>query len=475
MKLPFTFFLALRYLRPKRTFLSIITLICIAGVMLGVMVPIVVLSVMTGFDRELREKVVGFDAHLTIHGDGILRDWRQIIDETKAVPGVTAVAPFVQGRVLVEYNNRRLAPYIRGVDPVLEEQVSSIRKYIPAGSGSYDLTGNNALIGSELAESLGIGVGDTLSIYSPSNISQILDSIDQANPEPPDAASAKLDNDHVSPTPNNSTATPLTFSSVPSVSSVANPTDPRAALAHVRELVLPLDVTIAGIFKSGRYSYDSDFLLVPLNVAQDLYTLEDNIHGLSVKTTDADRAPEFQRTLNRLLAKNHPNQPVEAASWIEQNSQLFDAITVERNVMFFLLLFIVIVAAFGIMSTLITTTVQKTREIGVIKALGARVSQILWIFLAQGIVVGFFGTLTGLGLGILIVAQRNEFRAWLSRTLHMEIFPSAIYQFSEIPAVIVPRDVATICVSGFVICTIAALIPAWFAARLDPVKALRFE
>ena len=471
MKLPFTFFLALRYLRPKRTFLSIITLICIAGVMLGVMVPIVVLSVMTGFDRELREKVVGFDAHLTIHGDGILRDWRQIIDETKAVPGVTAVAPFVQGRVLVEYNNRRLAPYIRGVDPVLEEQVSSIRKYIPAGNGSYDLTGNNALIGSELAESLGIGLGDTLSIYSPSNISQILDSIDQANPETPDADTPA--------TPLSSQADPGTNrtneSNMSHRSSPPPPTDPRAALAHVRELVLPLDVTIAGIFKSGRYSYDSDFLLVPLNVAQDLYTLEDNIHGLSVKTTDADRAPEFQRTLNRLLAKNHPNQPVEAASWIEQNSQLFDAITVERNVMFFLLLFIVIVAAFGIMSTLITTTVQKTREIGVIKALGARVSQILWIFLAQGVVVGFFGTLTGLGLGVLIVAQRNEFRAWLSRTLHMEIFPSAIYQFAEIPAVIVPRDVATICVSGFIICTIAALIPAWFAARLDPVKALRFE
>jgi len=431
LKLPFTFFLALRYLRPKRTFLSIITLICIAGVTLGVMVPIVVLSVMTGFDRELREKVVGFDAHLTIgNSGGVLQGWRKIMDDTRAIPGVTAIAPFVQGRVLVEFNNRRLAPYIRGIDPVLEEHVSSIKKYIPAGSGTYDLTGNNAIIGTDLAASLDIGVGDTLSIYSPSNIGQILDSLDRID---------------------------------------ANSND-KTALAQVRELVLPIDVTIAGIFKSGRFSYDSDYLLVPLNVAQELYTLEDNIHGLSVKTTNADLAPQFQKSIRQILPPD-----VDASTWIEQNSQLFDAINVERNVMFFLLLFIVIVAAFGIMSTLITTTVQKTREIGVIKALGARVSQILWIFLAQGIVVGVFGTLSGLGLGILIVAQRNEFRAWLSRVLHMEIFPTAIYQFAEIPAVIVPRDVAVICISGFVICTIAALIPAWFAARLDPVKALRFE
>ncbi len=434
LKLPFTFFLALRYLRPKRTFLSIITLICIVGVMLGVMVPIVVLSVMTGFDRELREKVVGFDAHLNIHSDGILKDWRKISDDARKIPGITAVAPFVQGRVLVEFNNRRLAPYIRGIDPVLEESVSSIKKYIPAGSGTYDLSNNNAIIGSDLADSLGIGLGDTLSIYSPSNISQVLDSLDKAGEHP-----EKAD-------------------------------DTRAALSEVRQLVLPIEVTISGIFHSGRYSYDSDYLLVPLNVAQELYTLEDNIHGLSVKTIDADRAPQFQEKLRAIL-----QPPNDVTTWIEQNSQLFDAITVERNVMFFLLLFIVIVAAFGIMSTLITTTVQKTREIGVIKALGARVGQILWIFLAQGIVVGFFGTLTGLGLGILIVAQRNEFRAWLSRTLHMEIFPTAIYQFAEIPAVLVPRDVALICVSGFVICTIAALIPAYFAARLDPVKALRFE
>ena len=430
MRLPFTFFLALRYLRPKRTILSSITLICVIGVTLGVMVPIVVLSVMTGFSQELREKVVGFDAHLNIQGDGILRNWRELMEKGNKIAGVTAIAPYVQGRVLVEFNNRRLAPYIRGINPELEEKVSAIRKFIPAGSGEFDLSGNNAIIGADLAASLQVGLGDSVQIYSPANLGSILDELDAAENSP----------------------------------------DSKASLAEVRELVLPVEVTIAGIFQSGRYAYDSDYLLVPLNVAQELYGLQDGVHGLSVKTINADNAALYQQAFNQILTP-----PEQASTWMEQNAQLFNAILVERNVMFFLLLFIVIVAAFGIMSTLITTTVQKTREIGVIKALGASVGQILWVFLAQGIVVGFFGTLSGLGLGILVVAQRNEFRRWLSETFRMEIFPSAIYQFTEIPAQIVPRDVALICVSAFVICTLAALIPAFLAARVDPVKAMRFE
>jgi lipoprotein-releasing system permease protein len=157
------------------------------------------------------------------------------------------------------------------------------------------------------------------------------------------------------------------------------------------------------------------------------------------------------------------------------NHQIFEAIRLERNVMFFLLFFIVVVAAFGIMSTLITVTVQKRREIGIMKALGANIAQIVWVFLGQGMVVGFFGTLTGLGLGMTLIRYRNEFSHWLANTLHIEIFPREVYQFSSIPAEVIPRDVTLICLSAFLICSIAALIPAYFAARLDPVKALRFE
>jgi lipoprotein-releasing system permease protein len=147
----------------------------------------------------------------------------------------------------------------------------------------------------------------------------------------------------------------------------------------------------------------------------------------------------------------------------------------ERHVMFFLLMFIVLVAAFGIMNTLITVTVQKTREIGILKALGARTSQIITIFLAQGMVVGIIGVASGLVLGMTLIRWRNEVSQALSSLLGIEIFPRAVYQFSEIPAEIVPSDVALICVSAFVICSLAALIPAWLASRLDPVKALRYE
>jgi lipoprotein-releasing system permease protein len=147
----------------------------------------------------------------------------------------------------------------------------------------------------------------------------------------------------------------------------------------------------------------------------------------------------------------------------------------ERNVMFFILLFIVIVAAFGIMNTLITVTVQKTREIGILKALGARTGQIIGVFVGQGIVVGIFGTLIGLATGIWLVQYRNQVSHWLSGVLGIEIFPQSIYQFAEIPAEIVPSDIAIICASAFAICTVAAVIPAWFAARMDPVSALRYE
>jgi lipoprotein-releasing system permease protein len=169
-------------------------------------------------------------------------------------------------------------------------------------------------------------------------------------------------------------------------------------------------------------------------------------------------------------------KPTEIAqTWIDLNKQFFEAVRLERTVMFFLLFFIVVVAAFGIMSTLITTTVQKRREIGIIKALGANVWQIVWVFLGQGAVTGLFGTLTGLGLGMTLIRYRNEFSHWLASTLHIEIFPREVYQFSAIPAEVVGIDVAKVCISAFIICSLAALIPAYFAARLDPVKALRYE
>ena len=423
----FSLFLALRYLKPKRTFLSIITLVSILGVTLGVMVLILVISVMTGFERELTRKVVGFDAHLMVSNSGVMDDWPEVMKQVSANREVTAVAPFVQGPVLVEFQSRRMAPKIRGIDPDLEGKVTNIRDFIIAGS--FDLDGDKTVLGSELARTLGAAVGDKINIYSPGNLNEILDELNRIEKE-----------------------------------------GDKASATALKQMILPTELEVTGIFESGRYLYDSEFVLVPLHVGQEIYNLGGGAHGLSVKTSDPFMAQQVKDELNDALTP-----PVMALTWIDLNKQLFDAIRMERNVMFFLLLFIILVAAFGIMNTLITVTVQKTREIGIMKALGARTVQIIGVFLAQGVVVGVFGTLTGLLAGITLVQYRNQVSDWMASTLGIEVFPRSIYQFSEIPAEVIPRDVAIICISAFIICSLAALIPAWFAARLDPVKALRYE
>jgi len=424
----FSLFLALRYLKPKRTFLSIITLVSILGVTLGIMVLILVISVMTGFEQELRRKVIGFDAHVIVANGGVLENWEATAEQARANPHVKAAAPFVQGPVIVEYQNRRLAPKIRGVDPELERKVVNVADFIV--DGKYDLNGSKTVIGSELARELGVGVGENVTIFSPGNFNQIIEELDR----------------------------------------VERSGDKSANVSALKQMILPTELEVAGIFESGRYLYDSEFLFVPLHIGQELYNLAGGAHGLALATTNPYLANSVRDELNDTLAP-----PQFAMSWIDMNKQIFDAIRMERNVMFFLLMFIILVAAFGIMNTLITVTVQKTREIGVMKALGAQTHQIIGVFVAQGMVVGVFGTLTGLALGITMVQYRNEVSRFLSSALNIEIFPASVYQFSEIPAEIVPSDVILICVSAFAICSVAALIPAWFAARLDPVKALRHE
>lgn len=407
-----------------------ITLISIVGVMLGVTVLILVIAVMTGFDRELRQKVMDFDAHILVKSEDVLRDWRPLKAKIDKTPGVVATAPFVQGPVIIEFEQQRMTPLIRGIDPEQEEKVIPLRKFIK--QGKLDLEGESTVIGIEVARQLHAGVGDKITVYSPGNLGEVLDKI------------KKLEN--------------------------AKGDAEKKAIAELREVILPKELTVTGIFETGHFSHDSSFILVPVYIGQELYNLGDALHGITVKTDDPYGAARVKESIESFL-----EPPAFAQTWIEMNHQWFEAVRLERTVMFFLLFFIVVVAAFGIMSTLITITVQKRQEIGIVKALGANISQIIWIFLGQGTVVGLFGTLTGLGLGMTLIRYRNEVSRWLASTLHIEIFPRQVYQFSELPAQVVPQDVWIICVSAFLICSFAALIPAYFAARLDPVKALRNE
>ena len=421
--LPFELLLALRYLRPKRTFVSVITLISIIGVTLGVAVLIVVISVMTGFDRELRDRILGFNAHIRI---GVLngrpmKDYEKWADKVKENPNVTAVAPYIISQALIEAQNNAAEPaifaqYVRGIDPVREKDLTKLPKSIV--QGEFNLRGNRVLVGIGTADSFNLQVGDKLAIYSPSDLRKMKD--------------ARKDGDD--------------------------------------EAILPDDYEIAGIFDVGYYEYNSAFIFTSLPNAQDLTDLEENVHGLYVMVNDPYQVDAIRKELAQGLPSSH-----YLASWMDENSTMLNALVVEKNVMFYLLFFIMIVAAFGIMSALITFVVQKTREIGMLKGLGATNGQIMLIFLSQSFMVGVIGVIIGYCLGMLAVHYRNQFLYLMNRLTGFELFPKKIYMFTELPALIVAQDIAVICGGSLIICLLAGLIPAWTAGRLKPVEALRHE
>ena len=421
-RLPFELLLALRYLRPKRTFVSVITLISVIGVMLGVAVLIIVISVMSGFDRQLREKLLGFNAHLRVIQPGeLLANREEIMARVMANPRVKGVAPFVQGKVLLETQppaggSLVDAPVVRGVDAQREGGVSDLPKSIK--EGEFNLRGNGLVVGRELANNLGLRVGDRVSIYSPANLKKLKDS----------RRSGK------------------------------------------EEAALPDEYTVKGIFDVGYYEFNANVVVTSLANAQDLYELEDNVHGLQITLHDSAQVDAAQAELQRALGLNYL-----VRSWKDDNSGILNALLVEKNVMFYLLFFIMIVAAFGITSAQITFVVQKTREIGVLKALGATNAQVRWLFLSQSLIVGVFGVLAGYGLGLLLLRYRNDFLDLMNRLTGFELFPKTIYAFDRLPALIVPGDIAIICGGSLFICLLAGLLPAWNAGRLQPVEALRNE
>jgi lipoprotein-releasing system permease protein len=423
-RLPFELLLALRYLRPKRTFVSVITLISVLGVMLGVAVLIIVISVMSGFDKELRDKILGFNAHLKVYSlTGVMTNWVAHLKDVESTPRVRAAAPFIFGKVLIETqpaagNALVDAPVVRGVDLPREGRVSAAGRADSIIAGALDLRSNGLVLGRELAERLEVSVGDRVAVYSPRNLQKMR----------------------------------------------------RAQGSSTEEAVLPDEFEVRGIFDVGHYEYNANIVLASLANAQDLYDLGNGVHGLSVLVDDPFTVNEVREQLRRRLGPG-----VGVTTWTEENAAFLNALVVEKNVMFYILFFIVIVAAFGITSVLITFVVQKTREIGVLKALGATRTQVMWVFLSQSVFVGVVGVLCGFGLGMAAVEYRNEFLRLMNRTTGFELFPSSIYLFTELPALLVPSDIAIICGGSLVISVLAGLLPAWNAGRLKPVEALRHE
>ncbi len=428
-RLPFEAFLALRYLRPRRTFVSVITVISIIGVMLGVAVLIVVISVMSGFDTEWRTRILGFNAHLKIAqrdsatGEGMpLTDFEIVRKTVSSNQNVIGVAPFVTGQVLLqtqpaEGNPKSLAPIIRGVDPQLEGAVSVLPKSLV--TGEFDLSGSGLLVGTDFARGLQIQVGDRVVIYSPSSIEKLQRARGKTNDEVP----------------------------------------------------VPDEFVVRGIFDVGYPEYNGSIIVTSLKNAQLLYEFDENsVHGLQVMLRDPFQAEAVRKQLAVALGPNF-----KIITWPEESPEIFNALAVEKNMMFFLLFFIMIVAGFGIVNCQITFVVQKTREIGILKALGANNRQVLWLFLSQSVVVGILGVGLGLATALLALNYRNEFLAFMNRVTGRELLPASIYQIYELPASIEPMDVAIICGTAFLTCVLAGLFPAWKASRLQPVEALRYE
>lgn len=419
--LPFELLLALRYLRPKRTFVSVITLISVLGVALGVAVLIIVISVMSGFDQQMRDTILGFNAHVHVFQPGsTLTNYSGLVGEISTNRDVKGVAPFVMGPVLMQTdrpNGQSMlwAPTMRGIDAEAEKTVSSVPKSMV--DGEFDVSGRGILIGSVLAGKMDLRVGDRVNLMGPRDVKRVQASKDK------------------------------------------------------EELrgVLPDEYEVRGIFDVGYNEYNAMVVFVSLENAQDMYDIGNSVHGLMIMLNDPFDASKVKAQLEDELGGRY-----EVKTWLEENS-LLSAVLVEKNVMLYILFFIVIVAAFGITCTTITFVVMKTREIGMMKAIGASNRQVMWVFMGQSLIVSVFGIITGTTGGLLLLTYRNGFLRLMRSLTGMELFPADIYQFTQLPAKIIPGDIAIICGGSLLICLAAAAFPARYASKLNPVEALRYE
>ncbi|HEY3854346.1 MAG TPA: ABC transporter permease [Verrucomicrobiae bacterium] len=423
-RLPFEAFLALRYLRPRRTFVSVITVISVIGVLLGVAVLIIVIAVMSGFDQEWRTRILGFNSHLKVYSayrDHPLTNYESIAKTIRANPNVVGVSPIIGGKVLFKTEPQTGTPhpdvaFLYGVDPDTIGSVNVLPKSIVMGK--FDLSDKGLVVGQDMASTLGLSVGDRLAVYKESNIEKMAATFGKTN----------------------------------------------------QEVFLAEDYTIRGIFDVGYPEYNSSILVASLEDARELQSMPDDaVQGLQIKLRDPFLAEKVSEELTHTVKDD-----VSIYTWRQENPAIFDALAVEKNTMFFVLFFIVIVAAFGIVNCQITFVVQKTREIGILKSIGATQQQILWLFLSQSIVVGALGVGLGFGMAMLALTYRNEFLGFLRRTTGMELVPASVYQVYDLPVSIQWGDIAMICGAAFITCVLAGLFPAWKASRMQPVEALRY-
>ena len=410
---PLEFFIGLRYTRAKRRnhFISFISLVSILGIAVGVTALITVISVMNGFDQELKSRILGMVAHATVEGvDESVRDWQQAIERVETNPHVLGAAPYVEREAMLQ-GSRVSGAIIRGVLPDYEPKVSEIDRKMTEGKlGDLDAGGFRIVLGSELAMKLGVGVGDFVTVITPE------------------------------------------------VSTSPVGVQPRFKRFKV-----------SGIFEVGMQEYDGAMAVVHMQDAETLYRL-DGPSGIRLRLDDMFLAYSVARDLSGELGQSYM-----VSDWMQGHSNFFKAIAMEKKVMFLILSLIVAVAAFNLVSTLVMLVTDKQADIAILRTLGQSPRSIMGVFMVQGVLVGTLGIFLGVGFGVLLSLNLTAIVRWIEHTFGVAFLSADVYYISELPSDLQWSDVSWITLTAFFFCILATLYPAWRAARIDPAAALRYE
>jgi lipoprotein-releasing system permease protein len=407
--------IGLRYTRAKRRnqFISFISLISVLGIVIGVWALITVLSIMNGFERELRERILAVASHVTITGlRGELTDWPRLSERVEQAAEVVGQAPFILGQGMIVKGPTVSGALIRGIVPNREANVSTVLDHLTAGDVAALVPRDwNIIIGSALASKLDVVLGDKVTVVAPKG--QVT---------------------------------------------------PAGLLPRLKRF------RVAGIFELGMYEYDSALALIHIEDAARLFRTEGRATGLRLKLKDVYDAPRVRQKLTELLGSG-----VGITDWTREHSNLFRALKIEKRVMFIILLLIVAVAAFNIVSTLIMVVSDKEADVAILRTLGISPLSVMGIFVVQGVMIGITGTLIGTGVGVLTAINIETLVPWLEELLNTEFFPSSIYVITDFPAQMKWPDVIQIASASFGISLVATLYPAWRASRTQPAEALRYE